>query len=396
MLDVVAMNELAAAAAWSLTQSANHPEAVRRGLSLPFEVQAWRSNGFSDSVILQLQFDSKAYAIRSWPDRFDTPSKVEFWQRTNADFSSVEFSLKEFGSLHDSPFPKLHHWQNVGQPSDALFPFRSKQWTLCDWVEGKPIEGKCVDKTLVCHLATILARMHNSELFHLQASQTESNLLIGQFSSTAYQRMPSNSLRERLEALKLVDYRWFAVVEQNRFFANTSLDDRVKHCLAVIVERGTDWSRFVEICVGQTRHCHWVVRDLWRENILLDESGRFSTIVDLGAARMDWPGLDFIRLFGSLTYGSKDSQNFKQDWSSNLWADAYNTYTAHHPKHSIESLDECKMLHHVSTGLSVLQWVKWIESGVLGLKDPLQHKRVAQRLACLCDQFLDDADLLSK
>ena len=161
--------------------------------------------------------------------------------------------------------------------------------------------------------------------------------------------------------------------------------------MAIVLERGPDWQRFLSFGGRQMRACHWIVRDLWRENILLDDSKRFSSIVDLGAARIDWPGLDFIRLFGSLSYDS--GHDFSVDGSSKneLWQDAFAAYTRKHPSHTIESLEECKMLHIVSVGLSIAQWVRWIQSGTIDLRNSEKAQRVSERIRELCDQFLMEA-----
>jgi len=333
-----------------------------------FECSAWRSNGFSDSVILRLTCALGAFSIRSWPNRFDTPSKIEFWAATNETFNDNERSLRRVGASNAIPFPTLTKWKRHGEPAVLILPFEDQLWTLCNWVQGQPIEPNQVDKALVVHLANVLGQLHARPL--------------------GLQSMQSNSLRERSEALKSLDHRLFSAIDQTTFFAFNNLSDRLKHCIAIVMERGPDWQRFLSIGGRQMRACHWIVRDLWRENILLDDSKRFSSIVDLGAARIDWPGLDFIRLFGSLSYDSGQDLSVNATSKNELWQDAFATYATEHPNHAIESLDECKMLHLVSVGLSIAQWVKWINGGTIALGNSEKAGRVSERIEQLCNQFL--------
>ena len=317
-------------------------------LATPLQSKAWRSNGFSDSAIYQLTCEYGSYAIRSWPNRFDTPSKIGFWSRVNDFFGQLgDDGLRSVGAVTAKPFPTLYSWYPPGQSATPLLAFDNQLWTLCDWVSGQPIERDGVDQILVIHLARVLGKLHFQSRKAFEA--------IGS--------MQSNSIRERFEAMKRVDYRLFQSVDQSPFFSVNNLADRVKHCLAIVVERATDWQRFLSISAQQMRNCHWIVRDLWRENILVDETHHFSSIVDLGASRMDWPGLDFSRFFGSLSYSPSSNPLLSDVGAGGVWHDAYLAYTSANPTHDIGSLEECRMLSLVSNGLSIAQWVQWIHSG---------------------------------
>ena len=339
----------------------------------PFECKPWRSNGFSNTAIYQLTCEYGSYAIRSWPNRFDTSSKIGFWSRVNDLFGQLgDDGLRSVGAVTAKPFPTLYQWHPPGQSATPLLAFDNQLWTLCDWVSGQPIERGIVDKALVIHLATVSGKLHFQSGNAFEA--------IGS--------MQSNSIRERFEAMKRVDYSLFNSVDQSPFFSVNNLADRVKHCLAIVVERATDWQRFLSISAHQMRSCHWIVRDLWRENILVDETRHFSSIVDLGASRMDWPGLDFSRLFGSLSYGPSSNPLLSEVGVRDVWQDAYQAYTSVNPTHDISSLEECRMLSLVSNGLSIAQWVQWIHAGTMDLSVPEKARRVSERVAELCDPFL--------
>ena len=365
----------------SVRQSDTRPTLLPDQHGHRYECKAWRFNGFSDSIIYRLTFDGCTFAIRSWPNRFDTPSKVAFWSGVNAAFNETPANLKGIGASSVTPFPSLYHWHPHGAPMLTLLHFEDHLWTLSDWVPGQPTARKNVDTSLVQHLAAVLGRLHANSVDALG----QDGLPLGQ------QLIRSNSIRERLDVLKSLDHSLFSAIDEASFFSTYDLSDRVKHCIAIIFERGPDWHRFLKICVGQTRTCHWIVRDLWRENVLLNDTQRFSSIVDLGAARFDWPGLDFVRLFGSLSYGLKGGLITDADKKADLWVDAYAAYALEHTTHAIDSLEECRMLHLVSTGLSIVQWVQWIQGGTFDFKQLDRAQHVSDRISELCDQFLIEA-----
>ncbi len=60
---------------------------------------------------------------------------------------------------------------------------------------------------------------------------------------------------------------------------------------AAILHRSSGW-------LQTKRACHWIVGDLWRENILVMDD-RITGIVDFGAARVDWPVLEVVRWLSS-------------------------------------------------------------------------------------------------
>ena len=378
MLNQASINTLAQLAMRSVVYTNAHQVSFSAEPIPPFECKAWRSNGFSDTAIYQLTSDLGSIAIRSWPNRFDTPSKVAFWSGVNVAFTEAPGSLIGLGASNAIPFPSLYHWRPPGEPFDLLLRFEEQLWTLSDWVQGQPIAQENVDKNLVQHLAAVLGRLHAISCDTLNSEGLP----------TDRHPMQSNSIRERLESLNSLNHGMLNAIDENSFFTNHNLLDRVKHCIAIVFERRLDWQRFLKICGGQSRTCHWIVRDLWRENVLLDDSQRFSSIVDLGASRYDWPGLDFTRLFGSLSFGSKKELVVNANQSEDLWAVAYAAYTYAHSNHAIISLDECRMLHLVSNGLAILQWAQWIKEGTFDFKNAGKTQRVSDRISELCDQFL--------
>ena len=87
--------------------------------------------------------------------------------------------------------------------------------------------------------------------------------------------------------------------------------------------------------------CHWIVRDLWRENVLIDRD-RISGIIDFGAARVDWPALEIARWISS--WLEPDDPRISKLFEAN----------------PILAEDDFRFLDHSTTLLSLLQWFDWL------------------------------------
>jgi hypothetical protein len=341
----------------------------------------WKSNGFSDCEIFRLRTPHGNFSIRSWPNHADSRSKVRFWASVNASFAKTNGGWSTLGTATNLPFPAIHSWHLTDNSASSMLLMGEQLWTLSDWVDGQSMSSRFVDRSLVRHLASAIGRLHARTRVALDRDAAP----LGRYLAR------SGSIMVRSNVLRMLDHRLFAAIDRSQLFAHENLSDKLKHCIATVFERRIDWDRFLSICAAQERECHWIVRDLWRENVLLDSENRFASIVDLGASRVDWPGLDFVRLFGSLQYEyriGQDSIAIESKDKRDLWEEAYEAYTQENGIHSIASLDECRMLHLVSSGLSVLQWVVWVTDGTFDGASPEKLDRIALRIAELCDRFL--------
>jgi Ser/Thr protein kinase RdoA (MazF antagonist) len=170
------------------------------------------------------------------------------------------------------------------------------------------------------------------------------------------------------------------LLSNHPFFEATSLRCRLTKVIEILMERMQLWHHVLEIASSQPRTCHWIVRDLWYDNILITGSRQFAAIVDLGAARYDWPGLDFIRLFGSLMAVAPVSLRHEPQ---EIWNTAFHAYAERYPNHLIESLEECCVLHEIATQLSIVQWMRWVYGGFFDLTNPQIANRVRNRISDL-------------
>ncbi len=127
----------------------------------------------------------------------------------------------------------------------------------------------------------------------------------------------------------------------------------------------TDAPRMQRILsIWKDRHWqqHWIVRDLWRENILMEPTtGRFS-IVDLGASRSEAPFFDLVRFLGSMSLGLQE------------WSKCWQTYhsVAHMPLQI--SVEEGYFLHRVSTAIGIEFWTAQLSGS--GLSDRNRSARL--------------------
>lgn len=90
----------------------------------------------------------------------------------------------------------------------------------------------------------------------------------------------------------------------------------------------------------------WVVRDLHREHMLFEET-EVTGVIDFGAARLDEPIIDLVRLLGSLWPLNRDMRYHLLDCYSNLSGQA-------------DLQVRLPTLDHASTLLSAMQWMQWL------------------------------------
>ena len=375
-MNQTSLDELALKANRSVVLNCTGESLVRQ---LAFTFESIPSSGFSGTSIYRLTNSIGSFAVRSWPTSASSRDKIVFWQAIN---SASQRSIAS-GELACQPFPTLMRWVASSSTSRWILPFEDHLWTLCDWVSGRPIERADVDVDLIRHSASVLGNIHRTTL----SAVDEQGLKLSEL------RQPSASIQERKRFMQSLDNQMVEHVSDSGFFAKAKLTERVTECLRLLVRLIAFREQFMEICSARERTCHWIIRDLWHANLLVDSSGKFSSIVDLGAARLDWPGLDFKRLFGSLIglrAGGWEGQSNDEDW----WQIAFTAYAEVHPTHAIDSLDECRYLSQLSCGLSISQWVRWLTEKRFEIQNPDIGRRIANRIHELCDQFIKESEAL--
>lgn len=343
----------------------------------PIHWQRIASSGFSDSSIFQLKLECGSFAVRSWPNTQASVDKVTFWERLQR--------CEVF-----RPFPKLVLWSGYSQEQTLLAPWDDKLWSLSEWIDGRSFQQSDLSLDRVQELASILAKTHVATL--ASSAPEELHLSYGQ-RENQHEAGPSRTLVERANFLGRISRYWEASVMASDFFQRQELVAPLIRCLAKINECKKPWGEQLEQSSRADRRYHWIVRDLWYENVLIRPSGEFASIVDLGAARFDWPGLDFIRLFGSLA-GLACTHSLSRMPTRDWWEKAYAVYTSNHPNHSLGSVNECIDLNEIATALSLAQWIEWIKNGTVRPSGVEDENRVARRIRQLCQaaSWMPDLD----
>ncbi len=127
--------------------------------------------------------------------------------------------------------------------------------------------------------------------------------------------------------------------------------------------------------LGSPVDCHWIIRDLWRENILIEDA-RVSGVIDFGASRIDWPLLEVVRMLGSLLEPDDPRIANCCDRSSPLMCG-----------------EDFRFLDHSATLLSLTQWLHWLcfaDISFQGREERLWNRvlELDQRLAKFPDECI--------
>lgn len=162
--------------------------------------------------------------------------------------------------------------------SGPIFALPESLWTLSSWCRGEPLAiGASLTPELIENATAILAKLHVAGACY--GSKVElppglwkriSILARAKEIVTAAWRLPNPTILQLKQLKKVQD---------------------LSDCSANLQ---SELSQFM----NRPGLCHWIVGDLWRDNILLDGS-IVSGIVDFGAARIDWPILELVRWFSS-------------------------------------------------------------------------------------------------
>ena len=106
----------------------------------------------------------------------------------------------------------------------------------------------------------------------------------------------------------------------------------------------------------QNKDSHWCHGDAWRGNWLF-RGRELVGLIDFAQADVYWPGFDVARAFGSMIAPrgrGKSSSN--SDSQSTKWEEAWDSYRHAHPNSEL-NLDEIRLMHRVSTLLSLVNYI---------------------------------------
>jgi hypothetical protein len=293
--------------------------------------------GFSGLPIYRIRCNGQQFALRAWPNSPSSTIKVEYWDQVVTHLSS--------STLNRCLFPRVEKWR--GDIQMPLFQtVDDLHWTLASWMDGAPLQAERISEPIRIQLSERLATLHcETATIHSCTGR-------------------SLAIQERLDGLKSIA----------RTSLNQSPSDPIHwNCFAALLLAQRElpfWEKFLRQESHRDHNQHWIVRDLWRDNLLVDGECQLLSIVDLGASRVEWPVFDFVRLIGSLKS------------SMTAWSNAYDAYQAGQPSSTLPELAVCLMLHRISTAIAIAYWNDRLQNLE---QQSLYRNRILARMSELLD-----------
>ncbi len=273
-------------------------------------------------MVYRVETPAGRYAMKRWPVTMerDRLSKIHRFQ----DYLAVSEKPVTAG---------LIRWSN----GDTLLEADGVYWEITEWKTGLPIAeiGQASDEQIK-QCAEAIALLHGrSGSYETQTCKPPG--LQQRYEGMLKAARPPNNKR-----LRFLD----SIATHNKYLAANVLHDIHRRAMSIIPDFLDPMKRLAETPVT----CFWILRDVWREHILFRDN-RLSGIIDFGAARVDWPGLDLVRAFGTLMFDSDPR-----------WSPAVARYSDLRSDNSLVHTD-LKIVHRASVALSALQWLDWFAEG---------------------------------
>jgi Ser/Thr protein kinase RdoA (MazF antagonist) len=305
-----------------------------------------RDRGLSQATVFRIETRASIFAIKLWPASIATERLLEIHAFQNHMTRCPEPIL-----------PRLVQWSD----GHTLLEADGTRWEIAEWKPGAPIEklGEISDEQL-CQCADALAILHLQSAAQSSAMHPPPGLAQRAQGITRALRAERSSAHRFLHSIASHHSQSAAQVLQD-------LSTRAHRILPAVMDTIERMSRARVLCF-------WVLRDVWREHLLF-QGNRLTGIVDLGAARMDWPGLDLVRAFGTLMSGSDPR-----------WSFAIARYLETRPDTSI-TFASLEAVHRASVALSALQWIDWFAEGRFDWAD--SGSRAWARVIELQQQLVD-------
>ena len=291
--------------------------------------------GFSGTPLYRFVVACTTWVVRGWPHSHHSINKIEAWAQSARHLQANLVDLKPLFDSSPIPFPEP--WHAVGtanhkatQDANTLSVFANDMlWTLSRWVPGKPLQGEDVSYDSLQNYVQQLGRWH----------KIQSRMLTT--------RGISKGLVERLELLTTLDQSTRAIAS---CCSRHPLGSELAQWLVLLEKSHERWTNSLRQMVTKPYDQHWIVRDLWRENLLVDQQQRWLHTVDVGASRIDWPWFDFIRLVGSL------HAYIKTRGTIDLWTDLLAHYRQENPACGPMEATDLRLIHQISASISVVYW----------------------------------------
>lgn len=285
--------------------------------------------GLSGTPIFRFSLKSQLWVLRGWPNSTESQTKIDNWFKVVSYWEQQASELRPW--FENSPIPRPEPWGAPFLGNPFTLQLGEHFWTIAKWVPGEPLKPEQVHYDSVVGFVKQLAVLHRVTR-GMQRS-----------------RAPSLGLSERRKLLREMR----ASLDAMAFScARHPLKDELAQFVIQCNDRFKDWSIAIDRLASQPCETHWILRDLWRDNLLVDSDVRWVHSVDVGASRIDWPTFDFIRLIGSLL------EPIRSHGVKKIWHDLSDVYDAIHPKSDLPNARDLNTIHEISTAISIGYWYK--------------------------------------
>jgi Ser/Thr protein kinase RdoA (MazF antagonist) len=302
------------------------PPRVAKEISVLFgpaaRVTLVEDRGLSTAIVYRVETLSNWYALKRWPILMDR-------DRLNA----IHRFQQYLSDGDKACTPRLLKWCH----GETLLEAEGVYWEIAEWKSGHPVErlGQS-SQTQLLNCVEAIARLHE---------QSRSYEALVQIAPGLKQRY--EGLLHAIEPIEHKRNKFLdSISSHDQYESTKTLKEIYLRAMRVIPQVIEPLHRLSETPTV----CFWVLRDVWREHLLY-RGDQVVGILDFGAARIDWPGLDLARSIGTLLLDSDPR-----------WSIAHSAYLQRRPDCQI-TLPDLKNVHRASVALSALQWLDWFAEG---------------------------------
>jgi aminoglycoside phosphotransferase (APT) family kinase protein len=322
-------------------------------MHIPLQVQAaWINNfssaqfvaiptGLSNSSVWQVSTNAAQYCLKAWP------KSAHLLERLTA----IHQWLAALGPQLDF-VPRLILHRDQG----TLLCCNDHLWECASWQPGTPVEpGKLTWEQSLTAVSAV-AQMHRvSASYHQQQASSPSvetrMQLISHYQHRQEFQQPNLSRASEpisgivVPSLSNTQFRDSPLSNSrgsSTVFSENELAKLTLHYFQCMSDQVTQQLKQlrapIQLC--------WVARDLHYEHLLFDHE-RLTGVIDYGAARIDEPLIDLVRLLGSLWPHDAELRHRLVDHYRSLMDFEVSTV-------------RFQYLDHASTLLSAMQWLQWL------------------------------------
>lgn len=284
------------------------------------------SGGLSNSRVWQVNSAIGQFCLKAWPESAYTAERL----------SAIHQWIQAIGMHH-------HFVPRLIPNADRLTLMRcgDHYWECATWLAGKPMDRNNVTVEDSMLAVAALAEMHRSSVnYYCQPGSSPSVK-----TRIELLRWYQNRLDLRQMQIGGLDKSRSLPTRPNLISTAPNEDELAQLTLIQFDRLQPAMSQQLSSLLQPVQLC-WVVRDLHREHILFEE-GHISGIIDYGAARIDEPLIDLVRLLGSLwPYDVDQRHRMVRHYQQLLEAE--------------DLLERFRVLDQTSTLLSAMQWLQWL------------------------------------